>query len=540
MSQNSKQDGSRANVDSLQQQLAMLQKYNTHLSSAGLNSLLDDDARFGHFSARACGILYDYSRVCIDQNAMDMLLDLASSSGVAAWRASLFAGESVNITEKRPAMHMALRTPELHQHLPGDDASLLTNAQQDMLELAGALHQRRLPGGGEVSDIIHVGIGGSLLGTRLVCQALGPGKGPQVHFIGSVDAHLRERLMATLNPQTTVVILVSKSFGTPDTLIHGRRLRSWLEDALGEGARDRMFAVSGSVERAEQQGVNAKHVLYLPDWVGGRYSLWSPVSLSAAAYLGPARFTELLAGAREMDLHFQQAPKQDNLPVLLALIGIWHRNVCGYPAQGVIPYDIRLGLLPSHLQQLIMESTGKCTTLDGEPVPCATAALVFGEIGTDAQHSLFQAFHQGTDIVPLNLVGVIHPDHEDVEAHEELLANMLSQASALVRGRSAEQTRKELNAEPGDPLVQHRSFAGNRPTEVMLLDRLGARQLGALLALYEHKVFVESVIWRVNAFDQWGVELGKTMAADVRLALRGESEPDPAIAGLVREIRKRR
>ncbi|MBT8063132.1 MAG: glucose-6-phosphate isomerase, partial [Gammaproteobacteria bacterium] len=513
MSDKTTSDGPKADVDSLQQQLAMLQKYNINLSRAGLAALIEDPARFGQFSANACGILYDYSRVRIDQNAMDMLLDLASSSGVAAWRASLFAGERVNITENRPAMHMALRTPELHQHLPGDDASRLQKAQEAMLELAATLHRGQLPNGGEVTNIIHVGIGGSLLGTRLVYEALGPGAGPAIHFVGSVDAHLRERLMRELDPASTVVILVSKSFGTPDTLIHGKRLRRWLEDALGEGARERMFAVSGSVERAEQQGVPGKNVLYLPDWVGGRYSLWSPVSLSVAACLGPEQFTQMLQGARDMDLHFQQAPKQENLPVLVALIGIWHRNVCGYPAQGVIPYDLRLGLLPSHLQQVIMESTGKCTTLGGEPVSCATAALVFGEIGTDAQHSLFQAFHQGTDIVPLNLIGVVRPDHDDAEAHEELLANMLSQASALARGRSQDQTRRELNASENDPLVQHRSFAGDRPTEVMLLDQLGARQLGSLLALYEHKVFVESVIWRVNAFEQWGVELGKTMAA---------------------------
>ncbi|MDX1459480.1 MAG: glucose-6-phosphate isomerase [Xanthomonadales bacterium] len=518
----------------------LLHKYNSASALPSLAEVLAQPGRFGAFSRQTDGLLYDFSRVRIDERALSLLLDLASAAGVAAHRASLFAGEPINVTEGRPAMHMALRTPELERVLCDEDANRLRDTRAGLKKLADVLHTRRLPGGGPVDHIVHVGIGGSLLGSRLVYEALGPGSGPEVHFVGSVDAHHRERLISRLKPGRTAVVLVSKSFSTPDTLLHGRRLRAWLEAALGDRAGERLFAISGSLDRAVSEGVPASQVLDLPDWVGGRYSLWSSVSLSVAAHLGSGVFDELLAGARDMDLHFQQAPKEDNLPVLKALINIWHRSICGYPAQGVIPYDQRLALLPSHLQQVIMESNGKSTTIAGHAVTGPTSPLVFGEIGTDAQHSLFQCFHQGSEVVPLCFVAAARPDHGDLEAHEELLANMLAQAAALAHGRSAQATAQQLGLEPDDPMVSHRSFPGERPTEALLIERLDARHLGRLLALFEHTVFVESVIWGINAFDQWGVELGKTLAGGARDALRGERQADVAISGLVEYLRQER
>jgi glucose-6-phosphate isomerase len=325
--------------------------------------------------------------------------------------------------------------------------------------------------------------------------------------------------------------------------MHGKKIRQWMEASLDSNSvSQRTFAVTSNVEKAAALNVPINQVLYLPHWVGGRYSLWSPVSLAAAAVGGPEAFRLLLKGAAGMDRHFTQAPLEENLPVLMGLLGVWHRNICGYASWGVIPYDQRLRLLPAHLQQLIMESNGKSVSFSGEAVTQHTAPLVFGETGTDAQHSLFQSLHQGSEKVPLNLVGVISPDHGDADAHAELLANMLAQATALATGRSDIETRKLMESEGltiDDAMVNQRSFEGNRPSEILLLDNLGPENLGKLLALYEHKVFVESVIWGINAFDQWGVELGKSLAPSIRDVLQGRESADPALAGLMSYIKDR-
>jgi glucose-6-phosphate isomerase len=390
-----------------------------------------------------------------------------------------------------------------------------------------------------------VGIGGSLLGTQLLCEAIGKtgSNVPTVHFLGSVDAHAREQLLPTLEPRETVVVLVSKSFTTTDTLMHSDCLRQWLTNELGQqAASERIFAVTSAHDRAIDAGVHPDQILYLPQWVGGRYSLWSPVSLAAAAVSGPDAFMELLRGAAEMDRHFNEAKLEQNLPVVLGLLGVWHRNICGYPCWGVIPYDRRLRLLPAHLSQLIMESNGKTVGIDGKPVCEATAPVVFGECGTDAQHSLFQAMHQGYDKIPLHFVGVIRPGHQDRAAQAELLANLLAQATALASGRTKDETREQAgmaNGSDSDEMLAHRSFEGNRPSDLLLLDDLSPVNLGKLLALYEHKVFVESIIWGINAFDQWGVELGKSLAPGIRESLEGGQDSSPGLTGLLDYIRQR-
>lgn len=524
--------------------LALLQKSNKRLLAQHLSDLLAEPGRFNRYSRQLPGLLLDFTRVRIDDEAQQLLLQLAAAAGVESHRDALFAGQAVNVTEQRPALHMALRSPDVLQQVGGTEAARVSAAMQQMLDMAGHLHGGSLPdGGGPVHDIVHVGIGGSLLGTQLLSEALAaPNTSPRLHFLGSVDAHHREALLHSLNPATTLVVLVSKSFTTGDTLLHGLRLRAWLQQALGEqGARQRLYAVTSQVQRAEAFGIDTGQMLYFSDWVGGRYSLWSPVSLSAAAQIGPQRFRELLDGAAQMDTHFRKAPLADNWPVLLALNTIWHRNVCDFRAWGVMPYDQRLRLLPAYLQQLVMESNGKSVTVDGQPVSVATSPVVFGETGTEAQHSVFQALHQGSDIVPLNFVGVLNPEHDDREAHDELLANLLAQLTALATGRSSADTLKELGADQ-QGLLPHRSFAGNRPSELLLLERLDARSLGMLLALYEHKVFVESVLWGINAFDQWGVELGKTLAPAIQEALAaGSSEGSSSSLGpLLEHIARQR
>lgn len=527
--------------------VGLLRKYNINIAKTPLATLLEQPGRFQEFSRSFEGILLDFSRVQVNQEVMQGLLSLARAQGLESARERFFNAEIVNLTEHRPAMHMALRDAVSRQNLPPGEADSVQFNRDQMLSFASDLHSGVLPADRQqaVTDIVHIGIGGSLLGTRLIYEAFAAQEptAPAVHFLGSVDAYYREKLLARLDPRTTVVILVSKSFSTADTLMHGARLREWLTTGLGpEAAALRMFGVSGKLHLATAQGVPAAQVLNVPDWVGGRFSLWSPVSLSAAAVMGPDRFKEMLAGAASMDRHFAEAELENNLPVLFALLGIWHRNFCGFQAWGVIPYDQRLRLLPAFLQQLIMESTGKSIRVDGSRVAGGTAPVVFGECGTDAQHSLFQAMHQGVDRIPLNLLGVIRPDHSDHAAHAELMANLLAQAQALANGRSAEQTRAQLieaGQQVDESLLPHRVFDGNRPTEILLLDELTPAIMGRMLALFEHKVFVESVIWEVNAFDQWGVELGKSLAPGIRSALEGKSRADASLEGLLGHIRQK-
>ncbi len=519
--------------------LDLLHKNHSRLSAGGLPALLDDEARFHSFSESLEGLLFDFSRVLLDQETLEVLMEGARASGLEARRDALFAGENVNATEQRPALHMALRSPDVLANAGGEEAARVTAAMNTMFEWADELHEGELPGspGEKVRHIIHVGIGGSLLGTQLVCEALDRGTSPlTVHFLGSVDAVLRERLIRELDPAETMVVLVSKSFSTGDTLLHGRRLRDWLARNLGDeqGAK-RLFAVTSQVERAGKFGIAPERLLYFSDWVGGRYSLWSPVSLSAAGVLGSHAFREMLAGAARMDRHFREAPMDENLPMLYGLIGAWHRNICGYPAWGVMAYDQRLRLLPAWMQQLVMESNGKSVTQDGRPAPLATAPVVFGETGTEAQHSVFQAMHQGSDVVPLNFIGVVRPDHDDREAHNELLANLFAQLEALAKGRDAEATRAEVG-EIDDAMLAQRTFAGSRPSELIMLDRLDPKRLGMLLALYEHKVFVESVLWNINAFDQWGVELGKTLAPGIQAALAGKAVAPGGLEALLDHV----
>jgi len=505
---------------------SLLQKYNIKSEQKTLSERLCEPDRFKNFSARFGDLLLDFSRTGMDQQTLAQLLELAEQSAVEQARKRLFDAENVNFTENRPALHMAMRSDQVLNKLDADSVIRVTENRQRMFGFAAAFAAGHLPGQTDqpVGHIIHIGIGGSVLGPRLLIEALGKSASPQVHFLSSVDAHLRKDLLAGLNPAETAVIIATKSFTTGETLLHGRRVLDWMEQSLGRpAALQRLFAVSGNQQAVEKFGISADNTLYLPDWVGGRYSLWSAVSLAAAAVMGEGGFSEFLRGAAEMDDHFQTAALAENLPVLMALTGIWHRNICEYPAQAVIPYDYRLRSLPAYLQQLVMESNGKSIDSHGARISYDTSPVVFGEPGTDAQHSLFQMFHQGSDIVPLSFIGVIKPDHEDTEAHAALLANMLAQATALATGTAG------LGGEVEDVYKQ---MPGERPSEVILMDRLSPYSLGQLLALYEHKVFVESVIWDINAFDQFGVELGKVVANTIQPALEDESRDLPESYGL--------
>jgi len=530
--------------------LALLQKCNNH--GASLSERLYTDAdRFSVLSRSIDGLLVDFSRTRIGDEEFSALIDLASASGVEEERSRLYSGEKINFTEDRAVLHPLWREQNFSDLLPAGEAAMLTAAVQRMREIATALHVGRLPedrSGTRIRHLVHIGIGGSLLGPRLLCEAFPPtGECPRIHFLSSVDALDRERLLARIDPQETAVMLVSKSFTTSEVLLHANRIRQWQLESLEQAEADRrLFAVTASVDKAEAFGVPSDHILQMGNWTGGRFSVWSPVGVTAAVAMGPDGFDEFLRGGASMDRHFREAPLADNLPVILGMLAVWHRNVCGYAVHGLVPYDSRLQGLPGWLQQVEMESNGKSVDINGRPVSMETTPVVMGDCGTDAQHALFQAFHQGTGIVPLDFIGVVNPDHSDFEAQQQLLSHMLAQSTALAVGRDQEQVRESMSRQ-GVPeaeieaLLPHRVMPGNRPSIVILLDRLTPENLGKLMALYEHMVFVESVIWKINAFDQWGVELGKILASAIQPAIAGESAglPDdiPGLDGLVSHIR---
>lgn len=533
-----------------QQQISLLQESNK--TPPRLRELLRPGSeRFNSFSRKFNNLLFDFSRVAIGQKQFGELLNLAEVSGVAEQRQRLFAGEAINSTENRPVLHPLWRSRSFADHLPADAARLCEQSLIRMQEIAESLHEGHLPSQPQstITDIVHIGIGGSLIGPKLLCEALDPGiAAPSVHFLSSVDAYERECLLTWLDPASTVIVLVSKSFTTSEVLAHGRRMRDWMHFALGEQeASQRMFAVSSAPAKAVAFGVPEQQVLAMGEWTGGRYSIWSPVGLTVAISAGPEAFADFCAGGAAMDTHFREAPAAENLPLIHGLLSVWHRNICAYSNRGLIPYDSRLRGLPAWLQQLQMESNGKSVTWQGEPVTQQTSPIVFGDCGTDAQHALFQAFHQGTEVVPLDFVGVVRPDHDDIQSQKDLLAHLLAQATALAFGRNADETRAMMQAEGKSAeqirlLLPHRVMPGNRPSSILMLDQLTPETLGMLLTLYEHSIFVESVIWQINAFDQWGVELGKVLAGQIQAAMAADGEAGSAelssLQGLLEHIEK--
>jgi glucose-6-phosphate isomerase len=539
------------NSEKFSKAMDLLHKSNNR--EVGLKQYLTaDKGRFHLFSRSFEGMLLDFSRVAIDSDDFENLMDLASASGVEAFREQMYTGARINFTEHRAVLHPLWREKNFSALLSANEADVLSRASDRMRGIAQALHLGHLPGDasqGRIRHLIHIGIGGSLLGPRLLCEAFPPsGDCPQIHFLSSVDALERERLLNKIDPRETAVMLVSKSFTTSEVLQHADRTRQWQLASLSpEESRQRLFAVTAADAKAIQFGIPADHIMPMGDWTGGRFSIWSPVGVTAAVSMGPESFDQFLQGGASMDRHFREAPLHDNLPVILAMLAVWHRNICGYDLQGLIPYDSRLKGLPAWLQQVEMESNGKSVSTSGHPVSLNTAPVVVGDCGTDAQHSLFQAFHQGTTVVPLDFIGVVNPGHDDLEAQQQLLSNMLAQATALAVGSDRDQTDKMmlgqgLTNEESEALLPHRIMPGNRPSNLILLDELSPAMLGRLLVLYEHKVFVESIIWQINAFDQWGVELGKSLANAIQPALSGEGmtmpEEIPGLDGLVKHIRK--
>jgi len=482
-------------------------------------------SRFENFSiALDDDFLFDFSKHKVTRETIGLLVALAKARNLKARREALFAGEAVNNTEDRAAMHMALRDLSARPLMIGGEnvRPLIEAEREKVFAFARAVRSGDARGatGQTFTDVVNIGIGGSDLGPAMAARALSPYglEGPRTHFVSNVDGADLADTLANLDLARSLFIVSSKTFTTQETMANAESARARVVAALGEVAVGSHFAaVSTKLDKVAAFGVDASRVFGFWDWVGGRYSLWSSIGLALAISVGPENYTQFLQGGFDVDEHFRAAPLDRNIPALMALLGVWHRNVMKRGAHAVIPYDQRLARFPAYLQQLDMESNGKSVTRDGGLATHQTGPVIFGEPGTNGQHAFFQLLHQGTDVTPIDFLIAAEPTAADARHHALLFSNCLAQAEAFMRGRTAEEARAQLRGqgkseEEVAALAPHKVFSGDRPSSVFLYRRLDPRTLGRLVALYEHKVFVQSVIWDINPFDQWGVELGKELA----------------------------
>lgn len=514
----------------------------THAASAKTLHMRDlfaaDPHRFNHFSLSAAGLTLDYAKTLVTDDTRALLCQLARERGVETRRDAMFAGEKINETEQRAVLHTALRAPrnDSAQLFDGQDIDHDVHATLDQMQAfveqvrSGDWHGYR---GQPITDVVNIGIGGSHLGPQVATQALRAYVHPRLrlHFVSNVDGHDLSAVLAQVDPATTLFIVASKSFNTQETLINAQSARAWFLRSGNESDLARHFvAISTNTEAVRAFGIDPANMFPFWDWVGGRYSLWSAIGLSVALAIGFKHFRQFLDGAHAIDAHFCEAPLDKNMPVMLALVGIWHRNLCGTGSQSIAPYHHDLRHFPAYLQQLEMESNGKRIGLDGALLETATCPVIWGDVGTNGQHAFFQLLHQGSDVTPVDFIAVLNAEHGLQGHHAVVLANCFAQSEAFMQGKPAAEATADLLAqgmlEPQiAALLPHKTFPGNRPSNTILMDALTPATLGALIALYEHKTFVQGVIWGINSFDQWGVELGKVLAKTIQEELRGNANP---------------
>jgi glucose-6-phosphate isomerase len=508
----------------------VLQAHRMQMATTHMRDLFAaDPARAERFSLQVGEVLLDYSKNRITDETMALLVRLAEEADVVGWRERMFGGEKINNTESRAVLHVALRNRGNRPVLvDGEDVMPKVNA---VIGKMGAFAERVRSGewrgysGARITDVVNIGIGGSDLGPQMVVQALMPYRHPQLkaHFISNIDgAHVKEAL-ESLNPETTLFIVSSKTFTTQETMTNAHYARSWF---LARSQDDRhiarhFVAVSTNREAVTAFGIDPANMFEFWDWVGGRYSLWSAIGLSIMLAVGVERFNELLDGAHEMDEHFRHAPLDRNMPVILALVGVWYNNFFGAQSQAILPYDHALRSLPAYLQQADMESNGKSVDRDGKAVDYDTGPIIWGASGINGQHAFYQLLHQGTRLIPADFIVAVEPHDPLREHHDILLANFLAQTEALMRGRTRDETQAQTSQ-----FVQHKVFDGNHPSNAILLQKLTPHALGMLIALYEHKIFVQGVIWNLNSYDQWGVELGKQLASRILPELHADAPVD--------------
>ena len=510
-----------------------LQAHHEQVADRRFETLVDA-ARAADFTAQAGDMVLDYAKTNIDADGRALLIELLEASGVAAKRDAMFAGQPINETEGRAVLHTALR------NLDGDPVMVdgvdvmpdVLDTLERMSDFATQVRDGRFAGqGGKITDVVNIGIGGSDLGPAMAAQALAPyHDGPRCHFVSNVDPADIAAVLRSCDPETTLVIVASKTFTTIETMTNARTAQAWMAQTVSDtGAQ--FAALSTAEDKTAAFGIDASRVFGFEDWVGGRYSMWGPIGLSLMIAIGPDAFRAFLRGGQAMDRHFQAADWQENLPALLALVGIWHNQICGCTTRSVLPYDNLLNRLPAYLQQLEMESNGKGVSMGGADLDVPSGPVVWGEPGTNGQHAFYQLIHQGTRVVPCEFLVAARGHEDDLHhQHQLLVANCLAQSEALMRGRTLNEARaKVADKFDGDELdrqARHRVFPGNRPTVTIAYPQLTPFVLGQIIALYEHRVFVEGAVLGINSYDQWGVELGKELATALQPIIEGAQSTD--------------
>ncbi|MEZ5790472.1 MAG: glucose-6-phosphate isomerase [Nitratireductor sp.] len=534
--------------------LKTLEPHRKRLASVHMRDQFDaDPKRFSRFSLTLDDLLFDFSKNRIDADAVAALVDLARNCGLEAKRGAMFSGEPINTTEGRAVLHTALRNRSADPvYVDGKDVMPgIRKVLSAMRRFANAVRSGKYAvSGGKVTDVVNIGIGGSDLGPAMAVRALAPyANGPRLHFVSNVDGADIGDCLKRLDPRTTLFIIASKTFTTAETMANARTAQAWVAKAVGKKNSGAHFsALSTNLDATRAFGIDDERTFGFWDWVGGRYSVWSAIGLSVMIAIGPRNFDAFLEGGYSIDRHFRSAPLEKNIPVMMALLGIWNRNVLGFTSHAVLPYDNRLSRFPAYLQQLDMESNGKHVTLEGKAVRWSTGPVVWGEPGTNGQHAFYQLIHQGTDIIPCDFLLAAEPQEKLGNHHVMLTANCLAQSEALMKGKTLEEATAELEAKGTDAksvkaLAPHKVFEGNRPSNTIVYRRLDPFALGRLIALYEHKVFVQGVVWNINSYDQWGVELGKVLAVEIEPSLASGKVAvgkDASTRGLVGHWRKLR
>ena len=517
-----------------------LVKHQQEIAPKHMREMFDEDPqRFEKFSLRFNDILLDYSKNRITEETMARLLDLAREAQVEQWRERMFSGEKINFTEDRAVLHTALRNRG-NQPVLVDGKDVMPNVNRVLAQMRDFTERVRSGAwkgytGKPITDIVNIGIGGSDLGPFMACVALKPYSRSDLraHFVSNVDGAHIAMTLEKCNPETTLFVVASKTFTTQETLTNARSARDWFLAAAKDQAHVASHFVALSTNAAEVQkfGIDIANMFEFWDWVGGRYSLWSAIGLTIALYLGMDNFEAMLQGGYEMDQHFRETPLEKNLPVTMALIGIWYNNFFGAQTHAILPYDQRLSRFSAYFQQGDMESNGKFVDREGRRTDYSTGPIIWGEPGTNGQHAFYQLIHQGTKMVPCDFLMPIETEYPLGQHHEILFSNFLAQTQALMQGKTEADARAELQAagltgEALERLLPHKIFRGNRPTNSILFNRLDPKTLGALIALYEHKIFVQGIIWNINSFDQWGVELGKQLASAILPELHDDTPVD--------------
>ncbi len=534
----------------------LLQQHYEQIDQVELQQMFVDDAnRFERYSLDAAGLFLDYSKNRIGDETLKYLLELAKERQVETWIRRMISGEKINSTENRAVLHIALRNQSDRAIMVDgcDVMPAVRSVKCKISKFVDSVHTGEWRGitGKTITDIVNIGIGGSDLGPRMVVDALRDFwiPGLRTHFIANIDGADLSATLSGLNAETTLFIVASKTFTTQETMTNARSARSWFFENIPESTHiDKHFvAVSTNQSEVEAFGIDSDNMFEFWDWVGGRYSLWSAIGLSIALAVGVKNFNQLLEGAFAMDEHFQTAPIEKNMPMIMALIGIWNRNILGADSLAILPYDQRLHRFPAYLQQCDMESNGKTVGCNGQPVSLKTGPIIWGEPGTNGQHAFYQLIHQGSNLVPVDFIVAMQGDSGLQEHHDILVANCFAQAEALMIGKTTQKAYSELaefecNEETRELLAKHKTFSGNKPSNMLIMDSLSPKSLGALIALYEHKIFVQGVIWGINSFDQWGVELGKQLANALLVEIEGELNPgahDSSTRGLLKRYKDR-